>query len=63
MMVGVMGWAKLLDRENMIIATKKRTNRVLYFIYSPPPSWKNATAEAAATFRESTPWDMGILTV
>jgi len=27
------------------------------------PSWKNATALAAATFRESTPWVMGIFTV
>ena len=27
------------------------------------PSWKKATALAAATFRESTPWVMGILTV
>ena len=27
------------------------------------PSWKNATALAAATLRESTPWVMGILTV
>ena len=27
------------------------------------PSCQNATALAAATFSESTPWDMGILTV
>ena len=27
------------------------------------PSCQNATALAAATFRESTPWDMGIFTV
>ena len=27
------------------------------------PSWKKATALAAATFKESTPWVMGILTV
>ena len=27
------------------------------------PNWKNATALAAATLRESTPWVMGILTV
>ena len=27
------------------------------------PNWKNATALAAATLRESTPWVMGIFTV
>ena len=35
-----------------------RTAFSLYF-----PSSQNATALAAATFRESTPWAMGIFTV
>ena len=33
------------------------------FINADFPNSQNATALAAATFRESTPWDIGILTV
>lgn len=36
---------------------------LLFYIEVSPASCQKATALAAATFRESTPWDMGILTV
>lgn len=43
--------------------------QVLFCSWGPPkecyclPSCQNATALAAATLRESTPWDMGMRTV
>jgi hypothetical protein len=42
----------------------KKTHRVsgAFFAYRLP-SCQQATALAAATFSESTPWDIGILTV
>ena len=39
------------------------TRRIFRLLFQCLPSCQNATALAAATFRESTPWDMGIFTV
>ena len=46
-----------------IVSLRNGHNRSLQGYLQLLPSWKKATALAAATFSESTPWVMGILTV